>query len=146
MLQRVEACRYNIRDVGFVDLGASAYRLELPIAGAAPGTAPRTIEAAEAQLASMKADFPPGIIHWTLAPDSQAGFALLHAPNQRSRRLLEGSDLANATADTWHQACITPLSQSFVDQLIDSYCLLLLVEGDDPRGEQTSQGIHCRGD
>ncbi|MGI9457780.1 MAG: hypothetical protein ACR2NU_14540, partial [Aeoliella sp.] len=85
----------------------------------------------------LRAAFPPGNVHVAVTPsstdepsDEPSRDALLTTPEKRARKLLNEGE-ADWTADRLHRACVSELSQSLVDRLIDCHSIVLLVEGED---------------
>ena len=122
------ACRYNVRDVGFVDQGRSTYQLELPGWDADA-------------LASLRKEFPAGNIQVATQqpvashPDQTAS---LKSPGDKQLTL--GAEPSTGwTASQLHDACVSKLSQSLVDRLIDCHSIVLLVEGANERANQLAR-------
>lgn len=135
----LEACRYSIRDTGFVDLGIAPYRLEL-----SPGSVPDDIavsyrQAAEVSLLDSNVEF--GIATERL-PEPEA----LRITDASGRRLplRSGASLPRRREDVVRlieSVATSPRREDIVREALRSFAVLVLVEGtnsaDNLRVQQT---------
>jgi hypothetical protein len=123
----LEACRYSIRDTGFVDLGLGAYRLEL-----APGIVSGDVaaffrQAAEGALLDSNVEFAAGT-------EPASGGAGLHITDATGRRLelVKASSLPRQREEVMRlmeSVATSPRREDIVREALRSFAVLVLVEG-----------------
>ncbi|MGI9456760.1 MAG: hypothetical protein ACR2NU_09370, partial [Aeoliella sp.] len=129
------ACRYNVRDVGFVNLGRSTYQLEVPRVGSE--------DAGQGDWTRLKAQYPAGNVHVVEAPANQTGepaIISLRGPDGRQRELTIQDELDWAAEDL-HRASVSELSQNLVDRLISCHSIVLLAEGIDANANKEARRV-----
>jgi hypothetical protein len=126
------ACRYSVRDTGFVDLGADPYRLILHVAPDAPPTLRTDFEQSAAAVL-LDANL---LFSATPAEPGTPSRLVLRSPDQREHLLAGASQAAIPTS----RSSIVELLESAVasrartqlhDDLLRAYAVLVLVEGQD---------------
>ncbi len=119
----VALCRYTVRDVAFVDLGDSSYRLELKV----PAPDAATLGAVATTLLDTNVSYEVS----ELEPfSSESSELTLHHPDGRSLVV----DIWSADAlDVVKLNSITdsPLRRRLLDEVFTYYAFCLLVEGED---------------
>ena len=138
-------CRYNVREVGFADLGIEPYRLHVFVDGNTPEETARTIEnTGQAELLetnvmfemvdtvarpehpalqvlrSTGADTLPAAI--LVSPDGQSRSIPIHKPGQSVQQTL----LAAVS-----EIVSSPLRRAIIEQAIRAYAVILLIHGQD---------------
>lgn len=116
------ACRYNVRDVGFVDLDRSTYWVRLGSAELKGAT--------NLSWDSFRAVFSNGNVRIAQEPSrlERELTTILVAPDDRTRIVSRGDGNA-LTTNSLQTACVSELSQRMVDRLIDCHSIALLIEG-----------------
>jgi len=138
----VLACRYTVRDVGFVDLGAPPYRLHLLVRGDTPEEVPAAYKQASYAVL-MDANVKLDVVnvdrqkdHPSVAYVAELGIdsfpaAVLVSPRGRPLLLSAPTDKDPKRA-AW--ACLegtvtSPVRAEAVEHLAEAYCVVLLIEG-----------------
>lgn len=135
-LLQVVACRYSVRDTGFVDLGAEPYRLVLHHAAALPDEvrlAYRRAAAAALLDANIVLD-TEGAAPPPPSPPAEPALVLT-APGGRSLTVASGPDLPRtptAILDLLEKVALSPARIRLHDELLRAFAVLILVEGRDP--------------
>jgi hypothetical protein len=149
------ACRYNVREVGFIDVGIEAYRFLMYVgANTPPDEMVKLREAADATLvdtnvkpelvrvgadanlpaleflASCHIDsFPAAVL---VSPDGQA--RALALPHPRGAGAKDVSPLrAKAVCSTLEGVLHSPTRQRILEAAADNYAVVLLMEGPEPQ-------------
>lgn len=130
----LEACRYSIRDTGFVDLGLGAYRLEL-----APGIVSGEVaaffrQAAEGALLDSNVEFAAGT-------EPASGDAGLHITDATGRRLelVKAGSLPRQREEVMRlieSVATSPRREDIVREALRSFAVLVLVEGTNASANQ----------
>lgn len=124
------ACRYSVRDTGFIDLGTSAYRLELVADPAFPNALRQTFQqAAAALLLDSNIAFDPN--GPAPAPGQGPGLRLVDS----SKRTLDIARLnPTAPADALRlleSVASSPARDRLFRETLRAYAVVLLIEGSD---------------
>ena len=148
------ACRFNVRDVGFVDLGGSPYKFHCLVSKDTPqatATSIKQISTAafldtnvEAEIADLgeeaspeilghyekagKPELPVGIL---VSGDGKRSFAM---PLVRANESLDES-LWSAMESTFESS----IRDRIIEKVIEHYCVIVLVEGIDDVENQRAQ-------
>ena len=132
------ACRYSVRDTGFVDLGAEPYRLVLELSSDAPDRWRIDFEQAAAAVLldanvvfSSRPATPPSPTRLTLALPDSRDVVLAEAPGFPDSRA--------AVVALLERAVTSPMRHRLHDELLRAYAVLLLVEGEDPAANQRAR-------
>lgn len=132
------ACRYSVRDTGFIDLAAAAgaYRLELSAPSSFPAESRRALEqAAAVMLLDSNITLETGP---TPRPGDPATLRLVDA----EARSLPIATLTNAALDAYkllESVATSPLRDRLYRESLRAYGLVLLVEGSDTAANQRAQ-------
>jgi len=133
----VLACRYSVRDTGFVDIGAVPYRLSLAAAALPESVAARYRQAAAAALLDSNVEFHPD------APEQETAAAPLALSDAfgRSLALIPGGsgDLPRAQADIislMESVATSPARVRIQAESLRSFAVLVLIEGRDEAANQ----------
>lgn len=147
----VAACRYNVRDVGFVDFRATVYKLYLFVADdTSPDVRGRINDLADAVLADSN-------IHFEAIPDSEKTdpqavellgqlqletipAAVLSVADRQPLVIPVPEDREQMTP-TFESLVSSPLRDTFLKKLKDVYALVLVVHGAD--SEQNNQSLEA---
>jgi len=149
------ACRFNVRDLGFVKLEPVPYRLFVFINATTPPAFTNALAefaqgtlrdaAIESELVNLDGEGPSGA--HTLAQQhgvrAYPAFVLV-APDQRSLALpVDPSGLPPADFARAALAGVTssPLREAVSKRIVEAYALVLLVEGDDPSANREARRI-----
>lgn len=140
-------CRYNVREVGFVDVGIDAYRLfvYLPENSSADEVASLK-ETADAVLIDSNVRLEPLVVGGDanhpamklLAPHGIARFpaAVLVSPDGQSMPLgltPAGGSLKQAVSAVLEYVLHSPTRQEIFEKAADNYGVVLLIDGPDPQ-------------
>ncbi|MBN1345121.1 MAG: hypothetical protein JXQ73_20675 [Phycisphaerae bacterium] len=141
------ACKYTVRDVGFIDLGATVYRACLITGDDTPKAWLELIEQASyvtlldsnVRFEIVNADRDKG--HDAVARLSELGITSLPAlvllsPEGKALRLAEGLPTKTDRQAAWallERAVVSPLRGEIVKVLPEAYCLVLLIDGSDAK-------------
>jgi len=150
-VQPVYGCRYNVREVGFIDVGVEAYRFLVYLPqGVSPDEATRLKETADAALADSNVRFEVVAVDADanqpatefLAIHGITGFpaAVLVSPDGQSMPLslsLAGGSLVQAVSSALDYVLHSPTRQQILEKAADGYGVVLLIEG--PRQERNIQ-------
>lgn len=118
------ACKYSVRDVAFVDLGADPYRLRINLPG---GSAPAAINAVVTEaLAGSNVRY-----ELVVDPPVEAIRAILTAPDGRELDIPIASTDADAIRNAVEGVLASPLTRSILEQALDHHSVLLVVPGSD---------------
>ncbi|MCC6234578.1 MAG: hypothetical protein IT580_18185, partial [Verrucomicrobiales bacterium] len=127
------ACRYSVRDTGFVDLGAEPYQLRLHLPPNAPATlTSHFTEAAAAVL--LDANLAFSVVPHPDANSNAAAHLRLISPDQRELTLAESIDPRLPRAEIvalLERAVSSPARTRLHDELLRAYAVLIFVEGRD---------------
>ena len=141
--QPVFGCRYNVREVGFIDVGAEAYRLFVYLpTGASPDETARLKETADAALADSNVRFE-AVIVGADANQPATEFLVIHgitslpaavlvSPDGQSIPLslaMAGGSLGQAISSVVDHGLHSPTRQQILEKAADSYGVVLLIEG-----------------
>ncbi len=134
------ACRYSVRDTGFVDLGTDPYRLVLHLGPEAPASISTDFEQASAAVlldANVRFSFQPA------AQGTPSRLTLL-SPDQRELPLatLDAAGLPTSKAgivELLEQAVASPARTQLHEELLNAYAVLVLVEGSDPAANRRAR-------
>jgi hypothetical protein len=129
------ACKYNVRDVGFVDHDRQRYRLVIP-------RDPKAPEFADALLAKLKPSFAQSNVIGQLVDKTDvAGDATLESPDGRSLSLdFPGTSPADA-ATHLERLIESSLQRDLLSQLIERHSVMLLIEGSDAKANESARRI-----
>jgi len=123
------ACRYSVRDTGFVELDGDPYRLVLQITASTPNSLREAFEQ------SAAAVFLDSNIRFSVTTDPAAGAArlTLHSPDNRTLSLGEipGNRTRLQIVEALERVALSPARIQLHDDLLHSYAVLVLVEGTD---------------
>lgn len=127
----VLACRYSVRDTGFVDLGSGAYRLVLDIPAGVPNPIP-----AEFSVTATRV-LEDSNIEWSIQQSAgSSDSAKLRLIDSGGRSLeLSGDPKTLANPESllqWVQAAaVSPRREELLGEALQAYAVLVLVEGKD---------------
>ncbi len=122
------ACRYSVRDTGFVDLGADPYRLILETSPSTPARIRSDFEQAAAAVlldANIRFSSQP-------APADTPTRLAIHSPDGRQLTLAEGNPDASSRADIvdiLERTASSPFRSRLLDDTLRAYAVIILVEG-----------------
>ena len=147
----VLGCRYNVREVGFIDLGTETYRLFVYLPqGVPPAEVTRLKETAGAALADSNVRFEavaadadanhPAMEFLTIHRLTDLPAAVLVSPDGQSMPLklaLPGGSLAETVASALDYVLHSPIRQQILEKSADSYGVVFLIEG--PKQERNIQ-------
>jgi len=137
----VYGCRYNVREVGFIDVGVEAYRLIVYLPqDASPQESARLKETAEAVLADSNVRFEavvtgadanqPGEEFLAIHRITSFPAAVLVSPDGQSMLLsLTDSSLGQAISSALDTVLHSPTRQQVLEKAADAYGVVLLLEG-----------------
>ncbi|HOE11377.1 MAG TPA: hypothetical protein PKJ23_08115, partial [bacterium] len=145
-VSHAHACRYTVRDVGFVQFPGDLYHLYCFVGDQTP---PARIEAFDraALVALMDSNIQPEIVRTDSEPDHpalryfpsgqnlQSPACVLVAPDGRSL-LLPIAETSDSLMTSLEQACDSPVRRDILEHLVKSYCVVLLIEGQDAEANQ----------
>jgi hypothetical protein len=139
------ACKYTVRDVGFVDLGAPSYRLYLFVRDNTPkGLGAAFKQASYAVLLDSNVELD--IVNVDRQKDHAAirvledhgvtsyPAAILVSPQERTLELtvsMTGRTTKQAAWECLEGTVMSPIRTKIVRELVRAYCVVLLVEGTD---------------
>ncbi len=132
------ACRYSVRDTGFVDLGGDPYRLILHLAPNAPSHLRLDFEHAAAAVL-LDANITLSV---QSDPPSPTTRLLLRSPDQRTLTLAEDPAFPNSRAgvvDLLERAALSRVRAQLHDELLRAYAVIVLVEGQEPDANQRAR-------
>ena len=148
ILQQFEAlgCRFNVRDVGFVDLGSEPYRLYLFVGDAMPTTEreslqsiavatfydtnvkPKLVALGQARQTAVKGFVPSGFT-------GQTPMAVLVSPDQKRTLSVslveEGRPVLQTAWDALELLVDSPRRNTVLKKVFDRYGVVLIIEGSD---------------
>ena len=148
LLHQFEAlgCRFNVRDVGFVDLGSEPYRLYLFVGDAMPAdereslqsiavatyydtnVKPELVALGQARKTAIKGFIPPGFT-------GQIPMAVLVSPDQKRTLAVplakEGLPILQTAWDALELLVDSPRRNAVLKQVFDRYGVVLIIEGSD---------------
>jgi len=137
------ACRYNVRETGFVDLGLGSYRFICFSESTLPADQYELLESAagavlqgssiawESAVADPSPDHPAAVRQWGQRGEKLPAAALV-SPSGRTLWLgpLGGPELAeDLLRDRLSEAVGSPLRRTIADELAASYGVVLLIKG-----------------
>jgi len=125
------ACRYNVRDVGFVDLGNSAYELRFP--------SPVEVETVQSRA------FLSNIVlsNRKLPSEASQPQVVLLSPDQR-KLVISATPVKQDKVLTTYQACISDYAQGLIKRLINCHSVILIAEGADTEQNKRAAKIAQR--
>jgi hypothetical protein len=130
------ACRYSVRDTGFIDLGNSPYRLELSAAPDFPVATRRAWEqAAAAVLLDSNLSFAAGP---DLRPGEPATLRLV-GPDDRSLLVGEVPADPSVAANRLEAIVRSPARDQLYRESLRAYGVVLLIAGTDPAATSQAQ-------
>ncbi len=151
----VQACKYSVRDVGFVDLATDTYGLYLflgPGTDANRVTDAKTIAAAtfvESNLNLVVADLgrePDHPSRWMAESAGLEQFpaALLRSPGGESlpvplSEVQDGSPTEDALWDLMDNTLSSPKREALLELLVDAFAVVVLLEGEDAEQNQAAR-------
>lgn len=127
----VLACRYSVRDTGFVDLGSSAYRLVLDVPTGAPTLLPPEFSVTATRV------LEDSNIEWSLQQSAgSSDLPRLRLIDSAGRSLELSRDpkaLSNAESLLqWVQsAALSPRREELLGEALQAYAVVVLIEGRD---------------
>ncbi|MGE3309665.1 MAG: hypothetical protein AB7O66_06820 [Limisphaerales bacterium] len=134
------ACRYSVRDTGFVDLGSEPYRLILHRGPETPSPIPTDFEQAAAAVL-LDAN-----VRFTSQPSAEGtpSRLTLRSPDGRELplALLDGPDRPSSRAEIvelLERAVASPTRTQLHDELLRAYAVLVLVEGSDAEANRRAR-------
>ena len=141
--QPVYACRYNVREVGFIDVGVEAYRLFVYLPqGTSPDETARLKETGDVALADSNIRFEPVVVGADanqpamefVAIHGIASFpaAVLVSPDGQSMPLSlasAGSSLGQAVSSAVDSVLHSPTRQQILEKAAEYYGVVLWIEG-----------------
>jgi len=130
------ACRYSVRDTGFIDLGGSAYRLELQAPPDFPAATRRSLEQAAAGLL-----LDSNITFQSVPPARPGEPAVLRLVDAEGR-ILPIATLSDANFDavgTISGVVTSPTRGQLYREALRTYAVVVLVEGTDAPANQRAQ-------
>ena len=140
------ACRFNVRDVGFVDLGSEPYRYLCFIDSATPAAQAEAIgqiSAAafldaniEAEVVNLaKLEDQQALEHYRLAGSPEAPAAVLVAPDGSRAMAMplvdNGALLQESLWTNMERVYESDVRDSLIGKVIESYAVIIIVEGTD---------------
>jgi hypothetical protein len=148
-----DGCQYNVREVGFIDLGIEPYRLAvyLPAGVSAEGT-PGLNEAVEVALAETNIRFEPVATgadanHPALKIAKDHGIsrfpaAVVVSPDSQVMPLAlseKAASLAEAVSAALPGILDSPTRRQILEKAADAYGVVLLIEGPEPQANETAR-------
>jgi len=133
------ACRYTVRDIGFVDLGPPPYRLRIHTEA---GTAGPIEAAARMHAALSDTNIAVEVVLADRKEDLKVPFlpaAVLQSADG-SRLLLPPFEAGEAKRIIG-EAVLSPARERILGGIVDSFCVILLIRGDDPARGVISKSI-----
>lgn len=128
----VLACRYSVRDTGFVDLGSSVYRLVLDLPASASAALPPEFSVTATRL------LEDSNIEWSLQQSAGSSESPRLRLTDSAGRSLELSRDSKALGNPesllhWVQvAAASPRREELLGEALQAYAVLVLVKGKDP--------------
>jgi len=149
------ACQYNVREVGFIDLGIEPYRLLVYLPPNVPvGELPKLQETMAVALGETSIRFEPVAVG---ADANQAAMELTraHGINRFPAAVLVSPDgqsmpvplpekmasLAEATSSALEGILDSPTRRQILEKSAESYGAVLLIEGPDPQRNQAAREV-----
>ncbi len=131
------ACRYSIRDTGFVDLGAEPYHLELAVPPEFAPSAKRYLQVAAGLFLDANIRFA--------TKDGPAAVLRMTGPDGRSLDLTAGAPLPEQPAEIGRlleSAVVSPRREDIYREALRAYAVVVLIEGTDAtENERVRQAI-----
>lgn len=140
------ACKYTVRDVGFVDLGTPPYRVYVFVRSDTPDALTQRYR--QSSLAAlMDSNVELDVVNVDRQPDFAAvkyvkEFAIKRFPSAimvspQDRVLIRAVPAAGAATHdvvwTWLEGLvISPARNEILERLVDAYCVVLLIDGQKP--------------
>ncbi len=154
-VQPVYGCRYNVREVGFIDVGVEAYRLFVYLPeGASPDEAARLKETVDIALADSNIRFEPVVVGTDanepvmefVAVHGIASFpaAVLVSPDGQSMPLslaAAGDSLGQAVSSAVDHVLHSPARQQIHEKAAEYYAVVLLIEGPQPQANAKAREV-----
>ncbi|RJP18645.1 MAG: hypothetical protein C4527_28680 [Candidatus Omnitrophota bacterium] len=151
----VHACRYNVRDVGFVDLGSNAYRLYVYVDGTVSEeivTTIRQISYAALLDSNIKTEIiavgeqthHPAMEYFRFWEIQTLPAAILVSPDGQSTviSILESERSLQETVWSAMDRIVTsPIREEIVEHIIQAYCVVLFIEGTNDSENQRAKKI-----
>ena len=123
------ACRYSVRDTGFVELGSDPYRLVLQISSSTPNSLREAFEQSAAAVfldsnirCSTSTDSTDGVARLTLLSPDNRTLTVGEIPNTHSRIQM---------VESLERVALSRARIQLHEDLLQSYAVLVLVEGTD---------------
>lgn len=133
------ACRYSVRDTGFVDFGHSSWRLELSAISSFPTQIQDSLSRAVKQVSSdctlefqSKVEAAPGAAPVLLLLDGEG----------RSLKVASGDELPHDDASALHlveSVFQSPMREQILAEALRAYAVVLLVEGSDTAANERAR-------
>lgn len=118
------ACKYSVRDVAFVDLGADPYRLRIHL--------PAGVESAAVNTVVTEALAGSNVRHELVVdPPVTSIRAMLTAPDGRELDIPIASPDADAIRSAVSGVLASPLTRQLLEQTLDHHSVVLVVPGSD---------------
>ncbi len=153
--QPVYGCRYNVREVGFIDVGVEAYHLFVYLPeGASPDETARLKETVDVALVDSNVRFEPVVVG---ADANHPGMefvvthgitsfpaAVLVSPDGQSMPLtltLAGGSLGQAVSTALDYVLRSPTRQQILEKAAECYGVVLLIEGPQPQGNTMAREV-----
>jgi len=137
------ACRYNVREVGFIDVGIEAYRLHVYLPDDTPADEVASVkEGADVTLGDSNIRFEPLVVRPDVNQPAMKFLtshgigrfpaAVLVSPDGQSLPLtLAGGALKQAVSAVIEYALRSPTRQEILQKAAESYGVVLLIDGPD---------------
>ena len=149
----VLACRYTVRDVGFVDLGEPGYHVYLCVRNDTPKELTDTFkQVSYAALLDSNVEFEvvnvdrqkdhPSVQHLEEAEMTSIPVAVLTSPQERVLALpvsLSDKPFKKAAWSCLEGIATSPKREEICKHLVKAYCLVLLIEGKDAAENRQAQ-------
>ena len=146
-VQPAYGCRYNVREVGFIDVGVEAYRLFVYLPqGASPDETTRLKETVDVALIDSNIRFEPVVVgadanHPAMEFVVTHGItsfpaAVLVSPDGQSMPLTwrwPAALLGRRFPPLWTTCCIRRRARQILEKAAECYGVVLLIEGPQPQ-------------
>ncbi|RPJ19671.1 MAG: hypothetical protein EHM35_20390, partial [Planctomycetaceae bacterium] len=152
-VQPAYGCRYNVREVGFIDVGVEAYRLFVYLPGdVSTDETVRLKETLDATLTDSDIRFEPVTVgadanHPAMEFVVTHGItsfpaAVLVSPDGQSIPLsLAGGSLGQAVSSALDYVLHSPTRQEILEKAAECYGVVLLIEGSQPQGNTKAREV-----
>jgi len=153
--QPAYGCRYNVREVGFIDVGVEAYRLFVYLPqGASPDETARLRETVDVALSDSNVRFElvavgadanhPAMEFVATHGITSFPAAVLVSPDGQSMPLSlasAGGSLGQAVASALDYVLHSPTRQQILEKAAECYGVVLLIEGPQPQGNTKAREV-----